>query len=408
MAILRAPTTADNAAPETAHAAAEWLAALGVCAIPVRKGSKQPSIKWEAFQSRLPTAEERRRWWDGNLERQLAIVCGPVSDGLACRDFDEADAYHRWAANHADLAATLPTVRTARGFHVYFRADESVAEVAVRKLADGELRVSRCYNLAPPSLHPSGIRYVWLRPMRPVGELVAINPVEFGLAGSIPRLDWTENTEPTEPTEPTDAMLVNGGVAPPPQEQGSGLDPGLLAIIHETLPRAARERENRLFELARRLKGLPTYRDAPAKELLPVVREWHRRALDVIATKPWEETKFAFHRSWGNVLFPAGECPLDELAAKCKHLPPPRCALEYNQPALRQLVTIARELARLNPQRVFFLSCRTAGRLVGQPHSTTAVWLKGLVYDEVLRIVEQGTAQTMKAHRYQYLRPLDE
>src|SRR5437667_3928810 len=40
----------------------------------------------------------------------LAVILGSVSGGLACRDFDDADAYRRWAANHSDLANVLPTV----------------------------------------------------------------------------------------------------------------------------------------------------------------------------------------------------------------------------------------------------------------------------------------------------------
>jgi hypothetical protein len=91
-----------------------------------------------------------------------------VSGGLAVRDFDQADAYQKWAAEYPDEAKRLPTVQTARGFHVYGRSNKRLFV----KLADGELHIhSGHYVVLPPSLHPNGKLYRWVNPL-PEGDLL--------------------------------------------------------------------------------------------------------------------------------------------------------------------------------------------------------------------------------------------
>ena len=80
----------------------------------------------------------------------LALVCGVT---LAVRDFDRAEAYHRWAGEHPDLAGRLPTAATRRGFHVYHRCGFEHWQ----KLPDGEYIASpRHYVLASAQPPPQG------------------------------------------------------------------------------------------------------------------------------------------------------------------------------------------------------------------------------------------------------------
>jgi Bifunctional DNA primase/polymerase, N-terminal len=138
------------------------------------KGKKAAGL-WKPFQTRTADEPTLRRMF----ERQatgLAVILGPVSGGLACRDFDDAGAYHRWTAQHPDLAASVPTVKTARGFHVYFRGLEGF-----QTLGDGEYRADAGhYCLLPPSRHPDGPTYTWLKPI-PDGNLPFLDPVQAGL-----------------------------------------------------------------------------------------------------------------------------------------------------------------------------------------------------------------------------------
>jgi hypothetical protein len=78
--------------------------------------------------------------WSVSYLTGLVIVLGAVSGGLAVRDFDQADAYRAWATSHPDLADSLATARTHRGFPVYGRLEQE----AFADLGDGGQRtVSR-------------------------------------------------------------------------------------------------------------------------------------------------------------------------------------------------------------------------------------------------------------------------
>ena len=127
---------------------------FGWCIIPVPYKKKDTYVKWTPYQTRRPDRMQVQKWF-GRGQCNVAVVVGAVSGGLACRDFDVEGSYHAWAKARPELSGRLATARTARGFHVYFRADIE----GIRKLPDGELRGSRCYCMLPPSVHPDGPTY---------------------------------------------------------------------------------------------------------------------------------------------------------------------------------------------------------------------------------------------------------
>jgi biotin operon repressor len=100
-----------------------------------------------------------------------------VSGDLAVRDFDVTGAYERWRDENETLARELPTVKTARGFHVYARSPD----LRFRKLPDGEWRTEGHYVAAPPSLHPRGVRYTWVIEPPRDGIGLLVDPVDAGL-----------------------------------------------------------------------------------------------------------------------------------------------------------------------------------------------------------------------------------
>src|SRR5262249_37344647 len=110
----------------------------------------------------------------------VAAICGgqpPLV--LACRDFDQHGAYERWAEAHPDLAAVLPTTRTRRGHHCWFRL---AGLEEFRQLPDGEVRGTRGhYAPLPPSPHPEGGNSQTLIPWRHVGDLPLLDPIKEGL-----------------------------------------------------------------------------------------------------------------------------------------------------------------------------------------------------------------------------------
>jgi hypothetical protein len=98
-------------------------AALDYCrrgwsVIPTR--GKQAAIGWKRYQARRLDQADLANCFGRPDVTGLAVVLGVVSGGLACRDFDLESSYDRWATSHRDLAKTLPTVETQRGFHLYY------------------------------------------------------------------------------------------------------------------------------------------------------------------------------------------------------------------------------------------------------------------------------------------------
>ena len=147
---------------------------LGFSLIPIKPGEKSAAVRrWKPYQSR-PADEDQIREWFAAGSYGIGVIFGEVSGGLISRDFDDENTYKTWAKSHPSLATDLPTVRTARGFHVYAIATDEDVTAALRNagiarsgrgsvdFGDGELRASEgCYSVLPPSVHPRGHRYSW-------------------------------------------------------------------------------------------------------------------------------------------------------------------------------------------------------------------------------------------------------
>jgi len=365
--------------------------------IPIKLGTKKPACyTWKRYQTERPNQAQLRRWFGRKKLYGLAVVCGEASGGLVCRDFDTMEGYPRWAKEHPDLAAILPTVATARGMHVYF-----VAKVRkIIPLADGELRGAG-YCLLPPSRHPGGLVYRWQVPL-PDGEIPFVEDVRAaGFLDQTPRA--TENTEKTEEhrgqlrtTEPLVGVLVVESTTPTGNEE-------VERAIAESLPTRTGHRNQQVMDLARALKAIHYLADAPADELKPYVLRWHKLALPHISTKPFEETWIDFLRAWPRVKFPKGTEPMVAIFKQANESAVPRAALGYEIDGLRLLASLCRELQRASGDKPFFLSCRTAGRLLEVDHTTAWRWLFLLAHDRIIEEVEKGDRTKRRASRYRYL-----
>jgi hypothetical protein len=402
----------------------------GWCIIPIRAGTKKPAIsEWKPFQSQPPSLEDIQGWFGSDAHTALAVVLGPVSGDLVCRDFDKLDSYSTWSAGHPQLAATLPTVSTSRGHHVYFRA---VTDVLRRcsptgsvtfKLDDGEMRGLGAYVVLPPSPHPNGGQYRWLIPLSE-GDIPMLDPVPAGLVPDPDvrhredRVDrgLQSDTEAIGSVHSVDSVRsvysVNSVVSDNSVHSANSVlsvaytdefpEPVQRAIL-ESLPESVGQRNGMLLRLARALKALPSLSDAPIKALKPVVRRWHELAKPVIGTKPFEESWFDFGHAWPRVKFPLGTEPMALIFERAGRTDLPPEALEYEQPALQLLVALCRELQREAGDGPFYLSCRTAGRLLGVHYKTASAWLAGLAIDGVVKVIVRGGQKSMRASRYRYL-----
>src|SRR5262252_2561945 len=141
---------------------------LGWPVLPIRAHGKEPLTSHGVKDA---TTDERRllhyleRWPDCNL----AVACG--APGPQVLDVDRPD----------DAAFVLraleqngtPEVATSRGRHLYFAGTDA----GTVSLGYGELRGRGSYVIVPPSIHPDGSLYTWLR--EPHGPLPPI-PAQLG------------------------------------------------------------------------------------------------------------------------------------------------------------------------------------------------------------------------------------
>jgi hypothetical protein len=354
---------------------------LGLCVIPIPCGMKAARIRWGKYQKERPDESQLRKWFANN-ERNIAVVLGLVSSDLVCRDFDTMAEYEKWSKAYPDLAKTLPTVRTSKGMHVYFQARVET----IKHTRNGELRGKGGYCLLPPSTHPDGHVYQWVNPLT-TGNILAIEPE---LAGFLP--ENPNVTEQTEQSEQTEAIVGEGIVE---------------KAIAETLPQEVGTRNRKVFEFARALKSLPQFADARPNQLREIVETWQARALPNIRTKEFEETWIDFLKAWPRIRYTKGKEPMTQIFEKAIQLEPPHIADEKypNHSKLKIMVSLCRELQRAAGDSPFFLSVRTAGKLLNVSPMQVSRWFFLLETDGILKVVAKGgTAQTVRtATRFRYL-----
>jgi len=379
-------TLTTNKTENGALEAALALHRRGWCIIPIPTGSKKARIKWKRYQTSRPDEEQLRRWFTAK-QWNLAVVLGDVSGGLTCRDFDDMAVYNRWAVTKPDLAATLPTVRTARGRHVYF-----VGHVeGVKHIEGGELRGGGGYCLLPPSLHPDGKNYAWTNGLNN-GNLLELDAANAGFLIEGHVTECTESTEITEKIESTEAI---------------GCVVSVEDAISLTLPRQYGTRNHTVFGLARALQSLPEFVDADPRTLREIVQEWHRRGQPYRRTEPFEETWIDFLVGWSKVKYPMGAEPMAQIITRAMQAEPPAAVRQlYPENAkLQTLAALCRELQKVADKDPFFLSARKAGELLEVKPMTAWRWLFLLEQEGIVKTVcKGGTAENpRKASRYRYI-----
>lgn len=119
---------------------------------------KRPMISWKEFQSRLPTEQEVREWFDRWPDANIGIVTGRISN-LVVFDLDSNGAVE-YADNEGGFPETVK-VKTGKGYHVYMQAPGFEVRGSINKELDIDIRADGNYVVAPPSVHGSGNAYEW-------------------------------------------------------------------------------------------------------------------------------------------------------------------------------------------------------------------------------------------------------
>ncbi len=149
------PSTLTRHGQSTLTSALQY-AAYGWCVIPIHPQDKRPLIKWGTGASINPA--QIHTWFTQWPEANIALKTG-VGSSLAVVDIDSPEGWKALQEACKAAGEALPltrTIRTARGAHLYFRI---TAPLRSQKLKGLELKADKTYVLAPPSLHPSGVRY---------------------------------------------------------------------------------------------------------------------------------------------------------------------------------------------------------------------------------------------------------
>lgn len=115
---------------------------------------KKPLIEWKEYQSRKPTEEEIKTWFDKPNPPNIGIVTGKIS-GITVVDVEKGGKWEHY-----------PVTQTAKtgggGYHLYYKYAEGMGNKArIFELTD--IRGDGGYVVAPPSTHASGNKYEWTR-----------------------------------------------------------------------------------------------------------------------------------------------------------------------------------------------------------------------------------------------------
>lgn len=157
--------SSGSAKSSVLNSASQYLQA-GFSLIPCRP-DKRPAGQWREFTLRRPNPSELRLWFEEFGYQSMGIICGQVSDNLVVVDLDGIPAIRQFATQFPDLCQSTYSVLTGsqEGIHLYFRVKRIPDNLNVRVPDVGgfELRGNGQYVIAPPSLHPSGKRYLVYR-----------------------------------------------------------------------------------------------------------------------------------------------------------------------------------------------------------------------------------------------------
>lgn len=139
---------------------------LGLSVIPCRPKGKEALIEWTAYQKEPPHTDEIVMWWERWPDANIAIILG---NGLFAVDLDGDAALFLLQKAGITLPDNAPMVKTGNGFHIYLAAERPIAnKTALLASQDPKAQVDikrhGGYAICPPSIHPSGATYQWVRP----------------------------------------------------------------------------------------------------------------------------------------------------------------------------------------------------------------------------------------------------
>jgi hypothetical protein len=160
-----------------------------------------------------------------------------------------------------------------------------------------------------------------------------------------------------------------------------------------------------LVKLGCQLIQIPALQEWTVEQTEPIFDEWFRRSVPHIRTKDrrvsWREWNTIWQ--WADPELVGDSIAQARLVAQDR--PIPAFAMKYRSQKMRELIVLCQVLHEdfADEKGIWFLSCRSAGKVLEMDHSVAADNLRRLVRDGVLELASEHVDGSMKAQRYRYL-----
>ena len=107
----------------------------------------------------------------------LAVMLGRTSGNLVCVDCDNEEGFRQILNEFSSRGLSFWAFATSRGGNLLFRlADGEAKNLPKTSIQDVQIWGNRHYCVLPPSVHPSGVVYSWLKDQDPLENLARHEP----------------------------------------------------------------------------------------------------------------------------------------------------------------------------------------------------------------------------------------
>ncbi len=178
---------------------------LNLVPIPLKPKSKVPLVKWSAKQWQPSSAELKS--WASTPGINWGVRGG---ENLAAIDIESEDEYFHFIGKY-QLPPDCPVVKTGRGYHIWVKPRRPIRSQRVNGI---ELKCLGSYVVAPPSIHPSGSRYVFQ--VAPNGSLPVVDLEDLLNLPKEQYRDQVSGSGPDHLAAPSDFALHYGKSPYPP------------------------------------------------------------------------------------------------------------------------------------------------------------------------------------------------
>jgi hypothetical protein len=161
-----------------------------------------------------------------------------------------------------------------------------------------------------------------------------------------------------------------------------------------------------MFSRAIRAFEITINRRLPREEIGHAFAIWWstaRTAKLLPADADFDEWRFDFEDTFEKTRIALGANPLEEARRRASASPMPPQADRYASPKLKCLIAVCYHLQVMAGDDPFFLSVRSAARILGTKNNADAAkMLSGLVRDGILTEVARGTPGGRRATRFRF------